>query len=164
MNKKQKGFTLIELLIVVAIILIIAAIAIPKLVAARQSGQIAHAVGNTRTLFTAVVTFQSKFNNDFPSTAAQLMAPGNTCDASGMYPAPLGGPAFSWVEQGYTYTYNPITVDAVAATGCTDPGASAFTWTAVPVDPTLDAMYIDQTGTIRHQVGVATVASNPLGQ
>ncbi|MFZ0731748.1 MAG: prepilin-type N-terminal cleavage/methylation domain-containing protein, partial [Candidatus Sulfotelmatobacter sp.] len=51
--RKQKGFSLIELLIVVAIILIIAAIAIPNLIRARMSANEASAVGSVRSINTA---------------------------------------------------------------------------------------------------------------
>ena len=55
--KKQKGFSLIELLIVVAIILIIAAIAIPNLMRSRMAANESSAVGSVRTINTAMVAY-----------------------------------------------------------------------------------------------------------
>jgi type IV pilus assembly protein PilA len=71
-KKKQKGFSLIELLIVVAIILIIAAIAIPNLLRSKMAANEASAVGSIRTLNTAAITYNSTYGNGFPPALATL--------------------------------------------------------------------------------------------
>jgi type IV pilus assembly protein PilA len=68
--RKQKGFSLIELLIVVAIILIIAAIAIPNLLRARISANEAAGASTIRTINTAEVTYSTTYIGFAPTLTA----------------------------------------------------------------------------------------------
>src|ERR1700737_911556 len=93
MRRNSRGFSLIELLIVVAIILIIAAIAIPDLLKSRQAANQASAVGSLRPLITSEVTYSSTYTTGFSTTLAALdgSATVATSASAGLIDSILGG-------------------------------------------------------------------------
>ena len=117
--RNEKGFSLIELLIVVAIILIIAAIAVPNLLRSRMAANEASAAASERTVGTGNVTYSSTYNQGFAGSLAQLGPTGGACAlvssaCSDLLDSVLSGvnPATANpVKSGYTFTYaavNPI--------------------------------------------------------
>jgi len=114
MRRNSKGFSLIELLIVVAIILIIAAIAIPNLLRSRVAANQASAVGSLRTYNTAEVTYSSTYNSGYTATMGYLGPPASgampTSTAAGLVDNVLSGgsaAAMGAVKSGYSFTYSP---------------------------------------------------------
>jgi type IV pilus assembly protein PilA len=162
MNKRQKGFSLIELLIVVAIILIIAAIAIPNLLKARLAANESSAVGNLRTMVTAAVTYESTYQNGFPPDQQTFggTAPGS-CTAANLLDSSLATNGGS-DKSGYTITYTGGTA-LTSTANCGTPGVGTFVINAVA-----DAWHTtgnrsfctDEGGAIHYDVSNAAAAND----
>jgi len=159
MRNKQKGFSLIELLIVVAIILIIAAIAIPNLLRSKIAANEASAVGSLRTLNTASVTYSTSYGG-YPGSLAVLgpIAAGGTA-SSGLADL-IDSVLASGTKSGYLFTFTE---------GSTDTNGNVLTYsiTAAPTSPGTTGQryfYTDQSGVIRaNSAGAATNTSTPIG-
>jgi type IV pilus assembly protein PilA len=147
--RKQKGFSLIELLIVVAIILIIAAIAIPNLLRSRMAANEASAVGSLRTLNTASVAYSTTYGIGYPDALAKLgPAATATSDTADLVDSVLSG----GVKSGYSFTWSG--------------GGDTYSITAVPTTQGTTGQrgfYTDQSGVIRaDSAGSADSNSTPI--
>ena len=147
-SKKTKGFSLIELLIVVAIILIIAAIAIPNLLRARRSANEGSATASMRTLGSGELLYRST-NGNF-TTLAGLLADSIIDNVLGGgtksgYVFAAGPGAGTLVDLAFTATGTPS-----VSTGATQTGARFF--------------FTDETQVVRFVVGAAaTSGSGAIG-
>ena len=152
MRNRQKGFSLIELLIVVAIILIIAAIAIPNLLRSRIAANEASAVGSIRTINTAEVTYASTYPDVGFAVLASLGGAGGTSANAGLLDSVLA----SGTKSGYSFV--------VANLSSTVP-VTTYTVNGDPLNSQTGQRHFfsDQSGVIRYNTSAAATGSdNPL--
>ena len=150
MRNKEKGFSLIELLIVVAIILIIAAIAIPNLLRSKMAANEASAVGSLRTINTGSVAYSTTYGTYEAALANLGPATPATSTSADLIDSVLS----SGTKSGYTFGFTPGTANL------------SYTLTATPVTVGTTGQrgfFTDQSGVIRSDPsGTATVTSTPI--
>jgi type IV pilus assembly protein PilA len=155
--KNQKGFSLIELLIVVAIILIISAIAIPSYLRSRMQANESSAVGSVRMINTSAVTYSSTYVNvGFPANLAD-MGGANPCAATSTTACILENTLALGTKSGYSFVW--------IGDGTTPSSAYSLTATPLVVGGSGQRMFCsDQTGVIRFDASGAgcNASSSPI--
>jgi len=112
MPRHEEGFSLVELLIVVAIILVIAAIAIPSLIRSRIAANQASAIESLRVLGTSEVTYAAIYGNGYSATLAALGPPPAGAIPSTSAAGLIDELLVSGAKSGYTFTYTPTLLDS----------------------------------------------------
>ncbi len=153
---RTQGFSLIELLIVVAIILIIAAIAIPSLIHSKMAANEASAVGSLHSINTAIVNYVGEYGIGYPVSLTNLGPSASpTSAAADLIDAVL----VTGMKSGYSFAY-------AAGPAGTDGTISTYTITTTPTTPGVTGtrgFYTDQSSVIRSDsTGNATSSSTPI--
>jgi len=160
-RRSNHGFSLLELLIVVAIILVIAAIAIPNFLRSRMAANEASAVQNLRNITTAQVVYSTTYGIGFSAQLSFLgPTPGNPLATSPTNAGLIDDVLAAGAKSGYSFTYNATDADG-------DGNNEAFAITAVPSNPGSTGQrrfFTDQSGVVRANIaGPADVSSTPIG-
>jgi prepilin-type N-terminal cleavage/methylation domain-containing protein len=158
-DRVDRGFSLIELLIVVAIILVIAAIAIPNFMRSRIAANESASVQNMRNIVTANVVYSSTYGIGYASSLGTLGPPPGSGAPTVANASLIDDILALGTKSGYTYTYTP----GSPVNGIVD----SFILQASPVNPGITGnryFFTDDSGVIRQNTSaLATVSDVPIG-